>query len=68
MLLRGLWLKGNDRGRWWAFRCDGCGAERAMRAERPGEAAAGLSLKTVKIADAENRLEHYCPTCQRKGA
>jgi hypothetical protein len=39
-----------------------------MRAESPGHAAAGLGLKTIRIADAEDRLEHYCPVCQRKGA
>lgn len=51
-----------------AFPCDGCGSERAMRAETPGDAAVGLVLKTVTIADAEDRLEHYCAACQRKGA
>lgn len=61
MLLRGLWLKQTEHGRWWAFRCDGCGDERAMRADKPGEAAAGLGLKTMSFGDADARLEHYCP-------
>jgi hypothetical protein len=68
MLLQGRWRTRDEGGRWWAFRCDGCGSERAMRAESPGHAAAGLGLKTIRIADAEDRLEHYCPVCQRKGA
>ena len=67
MLLRGLWLQENERGRWWSFRCDGCGSERAMRAEDAGSGARGLGLKTVAVGDG-GKLEHYCPACQRKGA
>jgi hypothetical protein len=67
MLLQSMSPREYDEGRrWWAFRCDGCGIERAMRAETPNDAAWGLRLKTVEIDDG-GKPELYCRACQRKG-